>query len=69
MKPVYNYDDEIEAARSMPHPTKRGHFVSTLQLAKVVGFSNYHASRRNWGWRGDVLVEFPDGYRTWNPLF
>ena len=67
-KPIINYGDTIQAARSEPHPTKRGEYVAEMHPAKAIGFSNYAASRRDWGWRGDVLVEFADGHKTWNPL-
>jgi hypothetical protein len=66
---IYNYGDEIQGARSVPHPTKRGEYVAEMQPGKIVGFSHPNLAKRDWGWRGSALIEYADGHRNWNTLY
>jgi hypothetical protein len=63
-----NYGDTIQAARAVPQPTKPHEWVAIIEPARVLSFSHPSVAQRGWGWRGDVLVEFADGHKTWNPI-
>lgn len=68
MAKVYNYGDEVQGARAAPHPAKRGEYVAEMHPGKVVGFSHPSHAKRDWGWRGDMLIEYADGHRNWNQI-
>ena len=63
-----NIGDTIQATRAAPHATKRNEYVAVIGPAVVLAFSHPWVAHRDWGWRGDVLVEFADGHKTWNPI-
>lgn len=69
MAKIYNYGDEIQAFRAVPHPTKRNEYVTKEASAKIIGFSHPNLVKRGWGWLGSALVEFADGHKCWNRIY
>lgn len=57
--------DKFLAPYVLPHPTLRHRFTHEMRPAVAVGFSHPAQAARDWGWRGDVLVRFADGVRSW----
>lgn len=65
----FTYGSIIPAPYVMPHPTKRNEYVAEMRDAEVIGFSNYAAFKRGWGFAGDVLCKFPDGKTCWTRIY
>jgi len=69
MSKIYNYGDEVQGARAYPHPTKRNEYIAVMEPGKVVGFSHPNLTIRDWGFRGDMLIEYADGHKNWNKIY
>lgn len=57
--------DRVQAPYVLPHPTKRNEYTTEMREGVVVGLSHPNLTKRDFGWRGDMFVEFADGTKAW----